>query len=495
MAPSISVAEYYAGKSIFITGATGFLGIVLVEKLLRSCPDLKTLYLLMRPKKGQSAEERLQEYINSVVFNRIHKECPKNLHKLRLVPGDMLKEELGMSILDQEEVQRECQIVFHCAATVRFDMFIREAVEMNVCGTVKILKFAETMQNLEVFLHMSTAYCHDYLDTLEEKMYTSKHNPHDIINMMKWMDDDTLKTVENKLIHPFPNTYTYTKELSESIVAEYSGKFTIAVARPSITTACNQEPIPGWINNINGPTGLLIAKAKGVFHVMHTHPSVRPDLMPVDIVVNATILLTYLTGLERPKDIRVCNITNSAVNTLSYVEQAKLSQEVTVKYPFSFCVWYPSLIYTESKLVYRILALFMHWLPAVFLDFLLILFRQKPFMIKVQKRLHNGLELLSHYMTGNWIFKHDSFIAMRHQVTPADRETFFTEYEIIDAKEYINHYHLGVREYMCKDPPTTLPKARRLLTFLYYLQLTFNIILVWWFLNFIYYIGMKIFGN
>ncbi|KOB75536.1 Uncharacterized protein OBRU01_08276 [Operophtera brumata] len=67
MAPSISVAEYYANKSIFITGATGFMGKVLVEKLLRTCPGIKRIYVLMRSKKGHNSKERLEDYFNNKV--------------------------------------------------------------------------------------------------------------------------------------------------------------------------------------------------------------------------------------------------------------------------------------------------------------------------------------------------------------------------------------------------------------------------------------------
>lgn len=63
-----SVKDFYRDRSIFITGATGFMGKVLVEKLLRSCPDIKNIYLLMRPKKGQNVQERLQELLNGPVI-------------------------------------------------------------------------------------------------------------------------------------------------------------------------------------------------------------------------------------------------------------------------------------------------------------------------------------------------------------------------------------------------------------------------------------------
>lgn len=61
------MAQYYAGKSVLITGATGFMGKVLVEKLLRSCPKVKALYLLARPKAGQSMQQRVSEMMTCKV--------------------------------------------------------------------------------------------------------------------------------------------------------------------------------------------------------------------------------------------------------------------------------------------------------------------------------------------------------------------------------------------------------------------------------------------
>lgn len=64
-----AVVNFYADKSVFVTGGTGFLGLTLVEKLLRCCPDLKNIYMLIRPKKGKEASERLKEITsNSVRF-------------------------------------------------------------------------------------------------------------------------------------------------------------------------------------------------------------------------------------------------------------------------------------------------------------------------------------------------------------------------------------------------------------------------------------------
>lgn len=61
------IAEWFKGRSLLVTGASGFMGKVLVEKLLRSCPDIATIYLLMRPKRGNDVRTRLEELLNATV--------------------------------------------------------------------------------------------------------------------------------------------------------------------------------------------------------------------------------------------------------------------------------------------------------------------------------------------------------------------------------------------------------------------------------------------
>lgn len=56
-----NTTEWYKGRSVFITGATGFMGKVLMEKLLYSYPDIKTIYILIRSKRGRTAEQRIDD--------------------------------------------------------------------------------------------------------------------------------------------------------------------------------------------------------------------------------------------------------------------------------------------------------------------------------------------------------------------------------------------------------------------------------------------------
>ena len=118
---SSEIVEFYKNKTIFITGATGFLGKALVEKLLRSCYDLKHIYMLVRAKKGKLAHDRLDEITNCQLFENVSKMYPDYKNKLVIIQGDLSEENMGISDHDMKLIISNVNIVFHSAATVRFD--------------------------------------------------------------------------------------------------------------------------------------------------------------------------------------------------------------------------------------------------------------------------------------------------------------------------------------------------------------------------------------
>lgn len=96
------IQNFYAKTNVFITGATGFLGKILVEKLLRSCPDINTIYVLVRNKKGKNLHTRVDELFDDVIFDRLRTECPKFRHKVVGVAGDCSLPALGLALHDQK---------------------------------------------------------------------------------------------------------------------------------------------------------------------------------------------------------------------------------------------------------------------------------------------------------------------------------------------------------------------------------------------------------
>ena len=156
------------GKTLFITGATGFLGQPLVEKILRVAPDIKQLCLLIRPKKqlnGQvmSPDERLtRELFKSSVFDHLRslrgQETAVFLRdKLTAVPGDTSQPRLGIDDETHDQLSREVDIVINGAAVVSFDAPLDDALELNTLSAVRVAEFANSCEGA-LLVHVSTAF-------------------------------------------------------------------------------------------------------------------------------------------------------------------------------------------------------------------------------------------------------------------------------------------------------------------------------------------------
>ena len=174
-----TIPEFYKDQEIFISGGSGFMGKVLIEKLLRSCPGIKTIYVLLRPKKGKSIEERLKVLINLPLFEPLKLTNSNALNKLIPIAGDVTELGLGLSASDVN-LMENVSIVFHSAASVRFDDPLKTAILMNTRGTREMVKFAENLKNIKVMMHVSTTYCNTHHPVIEEQIYPvifNKINP------------------------------------------------------------------------------------------------------------------------------------------------------------------------------------------------------------------------------------------------------------------------------------------------------------------------------
>lgn len=240
-----SIRDFYKGKSIFITGASGFMGKVLVEKLLYSCSELKQIFVLIREKKGKDGTERVAELSKLPLFQRIVSEKPEVLQKLVPVYGDIRMVNLGLSADDMERVVKETSIVFHLAATVNFEAPLKSAVEMNVRGVQYVIKLAKEMRNLKAMLHLSTTFCCCDQKVLREEVYDWDIDPVELIKCTEWMNEETMNLMRKTLVPPHPNSYVFTKRLAELLVRDEYPNLPICIARPSIVLPTYKEPIPG----------------------------------------------------------------------------------------------------------------------------------------------------------------------------------------------------------------------------------------------------------
>ena len=158
----MEIREFYKDKTIFITGTTGFVGKVVLEKILRTLSDFKRIYIMVRQKKGMSNLQRLEEIFSSEIFNPLFKLNPqlKQDWKLRVFPiaGDLTMNGLGLSQEHRETIINEVDVIINCAASVNFDDPLLEALGINYFGSLRMLDLAQSCKNIKVFTHVSTAY-------------------------------------------------------------------------------------------------------------------------------------------------------------------------------------------------------------------------------------------------------------------------------------------------------------------------------------------------
>ncbi|XP_071631362.1 putative fatty acyl-CoA reductase CG5065 [Temnothorax longispinosus] len=476
-----SIPEWFANKNVLITGSTGFMGKVLVSKLLLSCPDIGEIFLIIRKKKGYDPQIRLQLLLQQEPFRILREQYPERLKKLIVIFGDITVEELALSVADKERLTSRVAVVFHMAASVRFDLPLKNAIKMNTISTINVIALAKQLPLLESFIHISTSFCQCGEAVLEERAYHSRISPDDVIHMVNTMTDDALEAMRLKLLGEQPNTYAYSKALSEEFVSRCG--LPVGVIRPSIVTASFKEPVPGWVDNMNGPTGLMIGAGKGVVRSMLCNADYVSDIIPCDMAVNATIALAWQVGMEKSTKPLFLNATANHENPISWGDALEIGKKHVLANPFSQPLWYPGGRLTSSKVLHWLAVMFFQTIPAYLLDILLIVTGNKPFLVRVQNRVNVGLELLQYYTMKQWVFRDDNLRDLEHQLCPSDKETFFTNTKLIGWNEYLLAYILGTRQYYLKDDPSTLPRARRVFTYLYFadclLKLVFGIFLVW----------------
>lgn len=344
-----SVLQFLENKTILVTGATGFLAKIFVEKILRVQPNVKKLYLLLRAVDAKSATVRFHnEIIGKDLFRVLKEKNGTHLNaliseKITLVPGDISREDLGVKDSNlSKEMWNELDVVINLAATTNFDERYDVALGLNTFGAKHVLNFSKKCAKLNVLIHVSTAYVWGEKSGM---LYESSFKMGDALNGASGLDIDVeRKVVEQELnelqaegateeaitlamkdlgikrakIYGWPNTYVFTKAMGEMFIGHLKENLSVAIVRPTIITSTYKEPFSGWAEGIRTIDSLAVGYGKGRLTCFLGDVNGIIDVIPADMVVNA-IIVAMVAHAKQPSDVNnIYQVGSSSRNPMRY---------------------------------------------------------------------------------------------------------------------------------------------------------------------------------
>ncbi|XP_017102789.2 fatty acyl-CoA reductase wat-like [Drosophila bipectinata] len=464
---------FYKDKVIFLTGATGFLGKLLIEKLLRST-EVKRIYSMVRSKRGQNIEDRLKVWKTDPVFEVLLRSKPDALQRVYPIAGDCSEADLGISEQDRRILASEVEVVIHGAATVKFTEDLHIALAINTRATRLMLQLAKEMKKLVAYLHVSTAYSNSVLLRIEEKFYPEllTCGSDKVLALSELVSEQVLDGMEPALRGDFKNTYTYTKALAEDVVLKEAGSLPVSIYRPAIIIATYKEPLVGWIDNLYGPIGMMYGVAFGVLRMMCCNRKAFNTMVPGDYAANAALASIWQTA----KDKKVLPRNTADVPPKIYAfgpgknmflndDLIRFSLSQREKIPLTQMIWYPCVFNVPSPTLYSLVAFFVHVLPAHVFDLYLRLSGKKPRLVKLYSVIHENIFTTRYFTSNTFHFEMDNTNRLRDQLSPEEKTIYEFDMESLNWNDYWSQALRGMRTYLAKEPntPESITQGQRLL--------------------------------
>ncbi|MDY6983683.1 MAG: SDR family oxidoreductase [Pseudomonadota bacterium] len=314
---TLSIRRSLQGTHLFITGATGFLGLALVEKLLRNVPDCR-LTLLVRGADSAAAKQRFVSLANGEpLFAGLPADC---FERVDCIAGDITAPQLGMPADARAALRGRVALVINSAASVDFDEPLDEATTINIEGPLAVQAFANEIG--AGLLHISTAYvCGDRAGAIPDALDTAALDGEAALAELRTRaravctahgnPDATSANGGKKLAlalstegrshanaKGWPDIYTYTKYIAEVLLAARRGTQPLGIFRPTVIESAAGGQHPGWLRGVKVMDTILAAYGKGMIPGFPIDLDVPLDVIPVDMVASA-VLAQAADMLER----------------------------------------------------------------------------------------------------------------------------------------------------------------------------------------------------
>ncbi len=371
--PQLSVRRALAGRKVMLLGVTGFIGKVWLVKLLEDLPEIGKVYLLIRKQRSNSALRRFEKIVEeSPVFDPLEERLGEGLaaflsERVEVVEGDVSAPGLGLDEATRTRLQRDLDLVVNSSGLTDFNPDLRDALAANVAAVLHLLEFLRACDHAAL-LHLSTCYVAGYVDGRVPEVPAPNYTPAGIpaFDAQRELDSlhalvtaaeqesqgpsvaaelrrqlaekrgqaeplsgealevqlrrGRLRWLRNHLTEAgvkrakelgWPNTYTLTKSLAESLLATRGQGLPIAVVRPSIVESSTHQPFPGWNEGIN--TSAALSYLLGTyFRQLPSNERKRLDIVPVDLVCRGMLLIA--AALIERQHSAVYQLATSACN-------------------------------------------------------------------------------------------------------------------------------------------------------------------------------------
>jgi len=278
---------------VLLTGATGFVGKVVLSELLRRREPLgvERVLALVRAGDPERADARLgADVVGSPCFAA---EPPGWEKRIEAVLGDITRPGLGLSAEARERIRTEVTHVIHCAASIEFSLPLAEATAVNAAGALHALELARSCPRLASLVIVSTAYVTPHPAPDSGSVCRAEDTlaalPFEAEALYPQMLADAVDAPSLLAESGHPNTYTLTKCVAEHLVARRAQGLPITLVRPSIVSASRARPRPGWIDSPAAFAGFVAAIGTGRLRVVAGDPLARLDVVPCDEVAERIV--------------------------------------------------------------------------------------------------------------------------------------------------------------------------------------------------------------